>query len=255
MNKNEEKKINFCLTAKNYKLLHGIITSVLDEIAIKFGQHGIEINTPSMCNTQYLSVKMAKVAFESYQVDKNDKIGFNLIEIAQRGVTAKGSRGDISFDIQNGRGNTKEVRHSCVLHHNDMFNDTMVLPSVQSIYSGYKKPQAVPPECVFQMTARELRKICEHCEQMLLTYDGKTVVFSNCHEDVNEWTTDDIHADTKGEGWALYSSENILPFVKELPAKLVLDISFTDDYPMRIRGEFIEKCMAELLVAPRIESD
>lgn len=254
MNENEEKKIKFCLTVKKYKLLHKIIACVRDEIAINFGQRGILIATPSVCNTQYLSIKMPKAAFESYQVDKNDKIGFDLIEIAQRGVTTKGSHGDVSFDIQNSRGDTNEMKHSCVLHHSGMFNDCMVLPSVSSIYSGYKKPRPVEPECVFQMTAGELQKICEHCEQMLVAYDGKAVVFGNYYEDVNEWTTDGIPADTKGKGSAIYSSENILPFVKELPAKLVLNIGFTDDYPMRIQAEFIEKCMAELLVAPRIES-
>ena len=256
MNKNEEKKINFCLTAKNYKLFHKIVACVRDEIAINFGQRGILIDTPSLCNTQYLSIKMPKAAFESYRVDKNDKIGFDLMEIAQRGATAaKYNRSDISFDISTVRGDTNETKHSCVLHHHDMFNDHLMLPSVSSIYSGYKKPRPVEHECDFKITAGKLRKICKHCEHMVITYGDKTVVFGNYHEDTNEWTTDDIPAETAGKGSAIYSSENILPFVKELPAKLVLAIGFTDNYPMRIRAEFIEKCMAELLVAPRIESD
>ena len=255
MSKNKDKRIKFCLTAKNYKQVHKIITSCRDEIAINFGQRGIAIDMPSLCNTHYLSVKMAKAAFESYQVDKNDKIGCNLIEIAQRGVTAKGSRDDVSFDIQNGRGDTKEMTHSCMLHHNGMFNDCLVLPSVSSIYSGIRKPQPVEPECNFKIPAGELRKICEHCNHMVITYEDKTVFFRSYHEDVTEWTTNHVPADTGGKGSAIYGSENILPFVKELPAKLVLEIGVSNDYPMRIRAEFIEKCMAELLVAPRIESD
>ena len=248
----ENKKIKFSLTGKNYRLLHQIIANIRDEVAIKFGQHCIEINTPSLCNTQYLTVKMSKSSFESYQVDKNDTIGFDLLSIGSRGVPERSNLNSVSFDIQTIRGDTTEMRHSCILHHG-VLNDCIVLPSVHSIYSGCKKPRDREPECIFQITSGELRKIYEHCDQVLITSDGKTVIFSNV-PDEDKWNTDAIEVEKTGEGSAIYSSENILPFVKKLPAKLVLDIGFTDDYPMRIRAEFIEKCMAELLVAPRIKS-
>lgn len=253
MKDNKHKKIKFSLTGKDYKMLHRIIASIRDEIAIKFGQRGIELGTPSLCNTQYLTVKMPKTAFESYRVDKNDTIGFDMCGIEVRGVPERNNLNSVSFDIPTYVGNTTDKKHSCILHHG-MFNDRLVLPSVGSIYSGYNKPRDQGTECNFKITVKELRKICEHCEQMLVTSDGKTIVFGNV-PDEDEWNTDAIEVEKTGEGSAIYSSENILPFVKVLPVKLVLDVGFTDNYPMRIRAEFIEGCMAEWLVAPRIASD
>ena len=236
--------LKFRMTQKKYAQLHHIIATVVDECVMQFDEKGLSVVAVNLANTSSVKVFMPKRAFMKYEIENPVRIGMDLREMEERGLL-NDAHGGVGLTLSEQGG-----RHDCKLSH-DIFCETLCLLDPNTM----KKPKwkEIKTDCNFSIPTSVLRKVSSRGAFLCVECGNSHVTFSDEFHD-NEWATVPIPIIYGVSVKARYSAEWFQDITDAVTSEHV-DIRLSDDYPCGIKSKFGNGCVAEWLVAPRIQSD
>ena len=242
--------VNFELDSKEYKIIHKMIGTLVDECRLVFDENGLHIAVVDPANVSMLRIEIKKDMFVKYKLKSKLEIGFDIDALEKRGVLKKTNNGTIEFTIFEAEGITNEKRYVCKVHH-DIFTDVIDLPSVNHIRAEPKIPN-IDYKSIFQIDKLLLLKVANRCEGLKIMCVNSKISFDNTEDG---WCTDEIQVDDTEDSTSIYSTNYLVDIIKSIPVGIVIDFGFSSDYPCKIKVDYLDRFTSEWLLAPRIEHD
>lgn len=236
--------LKFGMTPEKYTTLHHILATVVDECVMEFDEDGLSVAAVNLANTSIVKVFMPKRAFTEYEIENPVRVGIDLRDMEERGLLNDNDGGvGLTLSEQDGR-------HDCKVSH-DIFCETLCLLNPDTM----KKPKwkEIKTDCNFSLPTSVLRKVSSRGAFLCVECGNSHVTFSDEFYD-NVWATVPIPITCGVSVKARYSAEWFQD-ITDAVASEHIGIRLSDDYPCVIKSKFGNGCVAEWLVAPRIQSD
>lgn len=240
------------MTALDYKNMHKIIQTVVDECRLNFDENGLHMCAVDGANVAIVGVNIGIPAFVEYALEEPFSVGFELSKQEELGFMEEYNNGLVSFVISEVENKKEDMSCFCETTH-DIFHDSFMMVSNTSIRSEPKVPTLIS-DYSFEIDKQTLCKITNRGEHFSVVCKNKTLVFMNGPDD-DKWSTEPIEIDS-GEGEkSVYSSDYVSCIAKAVPNSVPIEVKFSTDWPCEMKSEFAKGCNAWWMVAPRIESD
>lgn len=249
------------------------ITAVDKEFRLHITPNGLTTAVVNPSNTAMLKLDIPSIIFDTFEVDADTIIGLELWRWQQKLQYTKNSdvvnihiqmdKSAISDDLKYG---------TMVIDDGDGFQDTLSIVDPESMRKEPKISSLTKTAFVTLSVAR-LNKILKKSYVREPTQKGKRRSFTtsaigfevvdgvfnttseNYTSKCNTRTTSETPlCGVRGEGKALYSLDELLYILKEIKNKFV-EIEFAKDYPLTMKFSHLENCLAEWMLAPRVESE
>lgn len=249
------------------------INAVSNEFRLNITSDGLASCTVNPSNTAMLKLNIPATTFDMFEVDTPTAVGLELWKWQQKlQYVGKTDVMDIQLQMDKSAISDDLKYGTMVIDDGDGFQDTLSIIDPESMRKEPKIP-AIPRTAFVTMPVGRFSKILKKSyvreptkkgkrrtlRSEYITFEVVDGVFNTTSESDTSKCNTKTTCETplckvQGEGKALYPLDELLYLLKEVKGKFV-EIEFSKDYPVTLKFSHLNDCLAEWMLAPRVESE
>lgn len=232
-----------------------IIADLVNEATFKFSQDGIEIIAMDPANVAMVIFRLLSSGFTEYDIQKDAKAGVNLQSLKQ--ILRRASPADV-LTLELGTDNKLKIQLRAATVR------TFSLPVIEIEEKEQRIPNLQFPLTVTlpaqtlndaitdaDIVAESVSLVCEP-ELFAVHAQGD---HSNANIEMKASDSVRIQSTTQANVKAKYSIEYLKKMISGGKLAELVDVQFSQDYPLRLDYKLVDRLSLSFILAPRVEND
>jgi proliferating cell nuclear antigen len=232
-----------------------VISELVNEARFKINPNAVELIAMDPANVAMVVFKLLSSCFTEYDVKKDIEIAINLSNLKQ--VLRRASPND-TLTLELLEDNKLQVKLKSAA------TRTFSLPIIEleekeQRVPNLKFPVVVKTSCALfddaiadvDIVAEAVNLIAEK-DKLLITAEGD---LSKAHVEIKTNEETEIKSEAAGRVKAKYSIEYLKKIIAASKLTDKVELSFGDDYPLKVDYKIVDKLLLSFILAPRVESE
>ena len=232
-----------------------IIADLVNEARFKFNRDGIEVVAMDPANVAMVSFKLLSSGFTEYDIEKDIEAGINLQNFKQ--ILRRASPSDV-LTLELGTDNKLKIQLKAAS------TRTFSLPIIEMDEREQRVPNLQFPTTVSLQSSALMDAITDaDIVAESVTFEAEPEKFSihaqgdhsNAHIEMKASDSVKIQSTTTANVKAKYSIEYLKKMITGGKLSELVDVQFSQDYPLRLDYKLVDRLSLSFILAPRVEND